>query len=777
MELTLNPTPLRCAPYLQYYQPDPKQWQWSIFNPYASGIEFRRVNSAEEPKGSEHDVYSMVIKRKDKEPGYQTWFYTFPDNDEFDTKDLWRPHPTLPHHWQHAGRGDDIIVFSNGEKLNPTSIEFALHDSPMVKGAVVVGAGKFQAGLVLEPAQSQEGVSSDEFIEKIWPVVEEANRQTVAHGRIVRHLIMMTKADKPFPRAGKGTIQRAGAVKLYEHEIDRMYEAAEKGEASALKPVEVDVSSEEALVQSITSIFKQATASASADADASAPVSIEADTDLFSAGVDSLMVINTSRQLRASLQAAGLHDTTSNKDGVNPRAFYANSTPRLLAQHILRCFSSSDSVSPNGVKPSSASDSASEIATTTQRIVDDMQAVLSKLTTNLPAPSTTRKAPATTDNQTVLVTGTTGLLGSHILAILLDNPFVSKIVCLNRATDGGASKYKSIFSASDKIEFVHIDATSPSLGLTPDVYTRLATQTDRIIHNAWPVNFNIPLSSFGPSLLGVRNIADFATACAKKPTLVFISSISSVFAYKDAPKVPEERFTDLSIAVPGGGYGQSKMLGSLILDAAAEMGGFDVAKIRVGQIAGCSRNDGTGFTSVWNKQEWLPSLVASSVYLEALPSSLGSMGNIDWVTIERIAGLCCDVAGIDGQQTATPKGAEYYHGVSPKVTDWTELREAVRESYQIPKVVELGDWVKMLEQSRVEVERMEDQQQVKRKLELNPGIKLLDTYRGMLTGGEKNQVSLDATRSMERSEAIRSAGPITGAMMKKWCKQWAFQKE
>ena len=41
------------------------------------------------------DMLEQVIVRKGKHPGLQGIFYTFPDATEYNTKDLWRPHPTL----------------------------------------------------------------------------------------------------------------------------------------------------------------------------------------------------------------------------------------------------------------------------------------------------------------------------------------------------------------------------------------------------------------------------------------------------------------------------------------------------------------------------------------------------------------------------------------------------------------------------------------------------------------------------------------------------------
>src|SRR4051812_25318601 len=132
----------RFCPYPIYWQDNRELWQYFIFNAELLGIDWR--------KSDEEDAYEMVVVRKEEKPGMQGFFYTFPDAKEYDTKDLYKPHPTLKHHWIYHGRSDNIIVFSNGEKFNPVSIESTMMGHPKIKGALVVGFQRFQPALILE---------------------------------------------------------------------------------------------------------------------------------------------------------------------------------------------------------------------------------------------------------------------------------------------------------------------------------------------------------------------------------------------------------------------------------------------------------------------------------------------------------------------------------------------------------------------------------------------------------------------------------------------------
>lgn len=245
-------------------------WQWFAFRFDEGGCEWRKLG--------DEDLYEQVIVRQGKEPGLQPYFYTFPDKDEISTNDLYKPHPTLPNLWMHQGRVDDLIVFSNGEKLYPATIEDIVGAHPQIRGALVVGVGRFQPGLILEPLTDPlNDEEKNELIESVWPWIERANTETTAQGRISRDLVMVTKPEKPFLRAGKGTLQKASTLKLYAPDIDNLYEVATEAAAMGASTggaSPLDYSSEEALTRSIGNLFYD---------HLGGPV-LEPDEDFFSAG-------------------------------------------------------------------------------------------------------------------------------------------------------------------------------------------------------------------------------------------------------------------------------------------------------------------------------------------------------------------------------------------------------------------------------------------------------------------------------------------------------------
>ena len=110
----------------------------------------------------------------------QPTFTIFPQLQEYATRDLFDRHPAKSNLWKWHARADDIIVILNGEKTNPISMEqHNVARNLEVQAALVMGAQRFQAALLIDPVNGDIKLSSAEraaLIERIWPSVEEANQ-------------------------------------------------------------------------------------------------------------------------------------------------------------------------------------------------------------------------------------------------------------------------------------------------------------------------------------------------------------------------------------------------------------------------------------------------------------------------------------------------------------------------------------------------------------------------------------------------------------------------
>jgi len=132
---------------------------------------------------------------------------------------------------------------------------------------------RFQAALIIEPvAPPKSDGERQALLESVWTKVQQINKVTVAHGRIDHGHILIATPDKPFLRAGKGTVQRAATVKLYKDEIDQFYDNADQTSPSSAPRLNAD--SEDALASSIAEMFRSHVGAAELGVDA----------DFFSAG-------------------------------------------------------------------------------------------------------------------------------------------------------------------------------------------------------------------------------------------------------------------------------------------------------------------------------------------------------------------------------------------------------------------------------------------------------------------------------------------------------------
>ena len=73
----------------------------------------------------------------------------------------------------------------------------------------------------------------------------------------------------------------------------------------------------------------------------------------------------------------------------------------------------------------------------------------------------------------------------------------------------------------------------------------------------------------------------------------------------------EEKPLDAHVPV-GTGYSESKWVSEMILRIARENAGVPTTSVRVGQMTG-------SLSGAWNAQEWMPSLLKSSIYLGCIP--------------------------------------------------------------------------------------------------------------------------------------------------------------
>lgn len=410
---------------------------------------------------------------------------------------------------------------------------------------------------------------------------------------------MFAKPHMPFPRTDKNTVKRRMTVKLYQKEIEAFYTELENEDSPNFE-TEIDASTLERVTEGVKDVLM-----------ATFPLNtvIDSDNDLFHAGLNSLLAMRVAKCLRSAAEKYNVDKGTKSALGI--QLIYANPTINQLAAAFYALV--------RGAKGS-----LSDPVEIQKRKMIEYRA---QYAANMPQSRYSRQCdispPSEGSNTTVLLTGSTGSLGSYLLHSLLQQRHITKIYCLNRSPNGlekqisanGPRGLVTTFPPS-RVHFIQADLSKPSFGLQESQYSSLLRETTHIIHNAWPVNFNLDITSFEPHIRGVRNMVDFCVNSPCTPSLFFVSTVATVGHLGDVAKddraVPET-MTDVLTTIHGG-YGASKQVSELILRDAAEKAGVDVTVCRVGQISGPVRR---GRLGMWSKTEWFPTV---SYFLSPLPS-------------------------------------------------------------------------------------------------------------------------------------------------------------
>jgi len=206
----------------------------------------------------------------------------------FHTKDLFIAHPSIPNAWKFVGRLDDRVTLTNGEKVLPLPIEGRIQQDPLVKEAVVFGIDRPVPGLLLFRAVAAKGLSDEEFLNQVWPAVEDANSRAEGFSQISREMVAVIAEDVECPTTDKSSIKRAQVYREFAKVIDDAYVRLENSQEGTL------VLDGEALESWIINSFEKL------------GVRLEnAKEDFFSAGVDSLKAMQMRGLMIRNLDLGG----------------------------------------------------------------------------------------------------------------------------------------------------------------------------------------------------------------------------------------------------------------------------------------------------------------------------------------------------------------------------------------------------------------------------------------------------------------------------------------
>ncbi|KAF1952583.1 acetyl-CoA synthetase-like protein [Byssothecium circinans] len=649
----------------------------------------------------------------------------------FRTRDLFMRHPTEDW-WKYVSRLDDRLTLVNGEKVLPIPIEGRIRQESLVKEAIVFGDGKTIPGVLIIKADTASSIPDDEYKQQIWPAIEDANSRAESFSRIPQDLVVILPADATYAATDKGTFIRAQVYTQYQPQIEAAYAAFEND--TSADPTEKVALSVEELEPYLLRRFRE-------HLDIALPSTT---TDFFAFDVDSLQCMKMWSLIKKEIDLSG------HQDKLGQNILYETGNIAALARHLysLRTGTSDD-----------------DATTDTAKTMHDL---IAKYSVFKPW------GPPQPFPRLVLLTGVTGGLGAHILSHLVQDPSVTEIWCLVRASSDDSALSRTLSSLSSrgialtptqrwKVFPFAADLSKPDFGLGEHHLQVLKSKLTLVIHSAWAVNFNISVRSFEDQ--HIRTVQSLINLCqsvyhgapARPARFLFCSSVSSAAATPRPGTVAEAPVAEARF-VQGTGYAQSKYVAEHIVLNAAKNAGADARVLRIGQLVGDTK------VGEWNTTEGIPLMIQTALTLGALPMLDEEMS---WLPVDYAARIILDLA--TDATAASSEAERVFHVLNPTRFHWTrDMLPALRDAGLEFEALRTEEWMERLRSSEKDPEK-------------NPPIKLLEWFeskygygaRGKKTGvleyetGETARMSATIERLPDVTDRAY-VGRVVGRLRRHW---------
>jgi len=378
---------------------------------------------------------------------------------------------------------------------------------------------------------------------------------------------------------------------------------------------------------------------------------------------------------------------------------------------------------------------------------------------------------------TVLITGTTGSLGCHLLHQLIESTTVVRVIALNRRSSNFSLSHRQELALeneglprddarSSKVVLVDYDANSQDLGLSAATREELLSSVTCIIHNAWNSDFTSAVSSFNDLLMGTRSLILLALD-SKLPTMPLFTFISSIGVSRFSPSqsaaveqhidfdyIPSLETVQLSDM---SGYLQAKLVAEQMILRAQTDSSLPANIIRVGQLSG-------GHTGAWHTSHWFPALVKSALFVRCLPDSDDT---VSWLPTHIAANIIIEMS-------SKPNGV--LHAVHPRPVSWNSIIRPLADSLGV-RLVPYADWLSRL--------KSDVDPRILSKYGENPAVRLTDFFRQGIPSpdnakfrsvteclGLLPKVSIERGMSVSKTLGDPGLPQLDEADVRRWIEYW-----
>ena len=241
------------------------------------------------------------------------------------------------------------------------------------------------------------------------------------------------------------------------------------------------------------------------------------------------------------------------------------------------------------------------------------------------SPKGEAKTTRLSEASSILITGTTGFLGSFLLDQIFhatgrDTRFYCLVRDRNAGQDESSNRVMETLefygldsrTAAERVVPISGDLTHPRMGLDNNQYQELAEEIDLIFHCAASVNYTYPYTVAKPHTVG-GTVEALRFACTATPKPVQYISSNGVFpGGDDTPYMENNRIDDFVDRMEGG-YNQAKWVAERLVWSAVSRG-LPVCLYRPGNIGHHSR------TGTLNPNDFLSLIIRVCASLGCAPS-------------------------------------------------------------------------------------------------------------------------------------------------------------
>lgn len=526
----------------------------------------------------------------------------------------------------------------------------------------------------------------------VHEAVRAANVDAPSHSTLLPQMVYILPLSEHLVTTAKGTVVRKLSIQKFKDVIENMYRSFLDGAGRDRKAAEVNQQVAKQWTLDAIEAFLRQSASQVLN---KAMQQLDTNTSLFDYGLNSLLSI----QLRNMM--------TDHFAGVPSNIVYEHPSISALAKALAT------------LRDGEVEDDADIIESHYQETQNIKNRYLAQANKDFGVCKHTVLAKLQ-DQQTVLLTGATGSLGSFLLRDMLQSPKIKKVIALVRGDSSQlferlVTSFKSrrldvslLYSNHGmRLEVLPMDLDAPNLGWDAATYDRLKSEVTLIQACAWLLDFHQPVSHFEKVCIrGLYNLLKFAHRDTDPMYVHTISSVSAV-AGRGGDYVQETHAEDdPHVAMPMG-YGQSKYIVEHLFNYLTREKNFPCIVERMGQVCGDTVN------GVWNTSEQYPLMIVGgsmmnkvcSIYiggkldthLNALLRQLPNLQTtIDWLPVDYASSSILQIMLKTASMPASEFYSRVYHIVNPQITTWDAVLLSLRNCGLEFEKVDLSDWISSL---------------------------------------------------------------------------------